>query len=82
MKGQVQWSAAFVQDGFCTITATLHLWNRSAFFSDRFLFTCHRLISHSDRAAGSSSDKTFSVTVHLFPPPREDVELQDPSAAK
>ena len=30
----------------------------------------------------STSDQTFSVTLQLFPPPREDVDLQDPSAAK
>jgi hypothetical protein len=28
MQGQSQWSAAFLRDGFCTITAQLHLWNR------------------------------------------------------
>ncbi len=29
MQGQMQWSAAFHRDGFCIITANLHLWNRS-----------------------------------------------------
>lgn len=28
MQGQSQWTAAFLRDGFCTITAQLHLWNR------------------------------------------------------
>ncbi len=30
----------------------------------------------------STSDQTYRVTLQLFPPPREDVDLQDPSAAK
>ena len=29
MQGQARWSAAFLRDGYCIITASLHLWNRS-----------------------------------------------------
>ncbi len=29
MEGQTQWSAAFLRDGYCIVTATLKLWNRS-----------------------------------------------------
>jgi hypothetical protein len=29
MQGQAQWSAAFLRDGYCTVTANLQLWNRS-----------------------------------------------------
>ena len=31
MQGKAQWSAAFLRDGYCIVTATLHLWNRSVF---------------------------------------------------
>ena len=35
MEGQAQWSAAFLRDGYCVVTANLKLWNRSALLLSR-----------------------------------------------
>lgn len=80
MQGQMQWTAAFHRDGFCIITANLHLWNRSVTILSRVTRESSMIIL--TLVLCSTADQTFKVALHLFPPPREDVDLQDPSATK
>jgi hypothetical protein len=84
MQGQMQWSAAFHRDGFCIITANLHLWNRSVTMLSRVTRSPAResYVIILTFVFCSTADQTFKVALQLFPPPREDVELQDPSATK